>query len=66
MGGNEGSKKSLSVLSRARQFIDDEQGFTSCSPSTERKVRADVSDVDSVRSRVTRLKETGRSARELI
>ena len=66
MGGNEESKESLSVLSRARQFLDDERGFTSCSPSIEREVRADVSDVDSVRSPVTRLEETGRGARELI
>ena len=66
MGGNEESKESLSVLSRARQFLDDERGFTSCSPPIEGEVRADVSDVDSVRSPVTRLKETGRGARELI
>ena len=66
VGGNEESKESLSVLSRACQFLDDERGFTSRSPPIEGEVRADVSDVDSVRPPVTRLKETGRGARELI
>lgn len=66
VGDNEESKESLSVLPGARQFLDDERGFTSCSPPIEGEVRADVSDVDSVRSPVTRLKETGRGARKLI